>query len=167
MMYSNTSTSRPCWFTWMVCQNGVILVTGPDPILHVGDTFSPKPPAFVAHLEVGERCSKQKALKSPPAPREYPNPARQIFRLSPPYPVLCLSLPSALVFSWSSSSRRKWWAYPTMFPLQARGDIMQPHRYQGTNLALNYDHSCSTHLQAVISIHHPAVSACGQEEEES
>lgn len=53
-----------------------------------------------------------------------------------------------------------------MFPLQARGDMMQPHRYQGTNLALNYDQSCSTHLQAVISIHHPAVSACGQEEEE-
>lgn len=40
--------------TRMVSQDGVILVTGPDPVLHVGDTLPPEPPAFVAHLEAGE-----------------------------------------------------------------------------------------------------------------
>lgn len=66
------NASRPCQLTWMVCQNGVVLVTGSDPVLHVGDTLPPKPPAFVTYLEAGERHSSKKHQKAPQLPREIP-----------------------------------------------------------------------------------------------
>ena len=66
------NASRPCQLTWMVSQNGVILVTGPDPVLHVGDTLPPKPPAFVTYLEAGERHSSKKHRKAPQLRRDSP-----------------------------------------------------------------------------------------------
>lgn len=57
--------SGPPQLTWVVSQDGVILVTGPDPVLHVGDTLPPKPPAFVTHLEAGEKHSSKKPPDSP------------------------------------------------------------------------------------------------------
>jgi len=74
--------STPCQLTWVVSQNGVILVTGPDSVLYVGDTLPPKSPAFVTYLEAGEKHSSKKHPKPPQFTGDIP--AQQNLRLSPP-----------------------------------------------------------------------------------
>lgn len=180
--------SRPCQLTWMVSQNGVILVTGPDPILHVGDTLPPKPPAFVAYLEAGERHSSKMHQKAPqllrdiPAQQGRPSGSHHHSWTCPgdSLSIPCsLSPPSAPKFLYLSNppAHAESNGFVPPCPLAKPGEtwcnpmgIKAPTLLPAANLdhscSANLDHGCSAHLQAVISIHHPAVGARGKEQED-
>lgn len=162
----------------MVSQDGVILVTRPDPVLHVGDTLPPKPPAFVTYLEAGERQAKSIKIhtSSPGIPQPSRADLQTLTTTAGHVPVTAFSHLALWLlillqhFSLSSSTHvessgfvpprslskpMETWCNPM--------DVEAPTLLPAPNLEFGY----SAHLQAVISIHHPAVGACGKEQEES